>query len=1102
MRSAQLSAIVAQLERMTPGQAAEIPDGELLQRFGRLREEAAFAALVDRHGLLVWSVCQRMLPNRHDVEDAFQATFLVLARKAGSVRWQPTVANWLYEVAYRVSSHIRAGNARHKAAAMQAADEVRRTSPIPAAEMRELSLILDEELRRLPAKYRAPLLLCYLEERTRDDAARHLNCSLGTLKYRLERGRALLRARLIRRGVVLPAALLAAGLANTAEAPAALLRSAIAGAAAYSFASSQKTHISAAALQLAETTIKGLGAAKLKLTGAAVIAICLLATIGVTVGSLGGDGKNTPPAAKPVTGDQQRGPVPESGRDRFDRYGDPLPPGAIARLGTVRLRTGLGVSAIAFSADGKRLASCGWDDTVRVWDLASGKELRSTGCGSGAIAFSPRGGLFAAGETRSGALILEDVSTGREVGRLNTDKSSIRTVAFSADGKMLATGSHDRTIRLWDVGARTKVGELLGHEAFVASVAFSPDGKRLASGSDDRTVCIWDVSSGKEIRRLDRHDNRVNSVAFSPDGTKLASGSEDHTFCVWDAATGKALWSSAKQKAPVESVAFSPDGKLLAASGDSFIRLWDAASGKPVRHWKAYTNWVNAVAFSPDGKILASGSAYDAAIHLWDVQTGRELRPIVGHCGSVGLVSFSPDGQTLTTWGTDQRFCRWDLRSGSPECRTLRLSEAPLAAISFSADRRTLATVDKFDDFTIRIWDAESDRQIRAFGTVPGPVPCITLSPDARALATWSVNDPTIHLWDVATGTDKRSLKGHSKRCYCLRFSPDGKLLASSSVDRTLRIWDCATGAELRHWEQPRFPSYRVVFSPDGKLIAAAGVVQKAHVWDVSTGRELPELRGSQDSASSLAFSADGRFLAAGRGERDPDAIHVWETATGQEVQTFHGHQCVTSSLTFSPDGRTLASGEADSTALLWDLTGGLNREGATSRSAHEMEVLWNDLASQDARRPYEARWALAQTPAQAVPFLANRVRPIRAPEPHRVAKLLSELDDPQFAVRERATAELAKLAESVMAEIHTFLRSDHSPEARGRAQKLLEDLESQRTPERLRLLRAVGILETIGSAEATAVLSKIAEGVPEARLTREAKASLERLARRASGKP
>lgn len=1102
MASAQLNTIVAQIERLAPDRTAEIPDGDLLRRFAGLHEEAAFAALVERHGSLVWNVCRRVLPNRHDVEDAFQATFLVLARKAATLRWQPTVANWLYEVAYRVSSHIRAGNARRETAGMQAADLRRRVSPIPAAEMRELSLILGEELRRLPATYRAPLLLCYLEERTRDDAARHLNCSLGTLKYRLERGRALLRTRLTRRGVVLPAALLAAGLANAAGAPAALIRSA-AGAAAFSFASSQKIHTSSTVIQLADITIKGFRAAKVKLMGAALIPICLLATVGITVRSLGDGGKTSPSAPRHVTGDQERGPAVEPGRDRVDRYGDPLPPDAIARLGTVRLRMGMGVSKIAFSPDGKLLVSCGWDSVVRIWDRSTGKELRRTGKGFNTVAFSPTGKLLTLGETLQGALIVQEVSSGRETARIKGDKASIHAIAFSADGNTVASGSYDGTIRLWNVATRAQSGELAGHQGFVAALAYSPGGHQIASGSEDHTIRLWDVGSRKEIRRINGHQDRVNSVCFSPDGKLLASGSEDHSFRVWNAATGAVLWSSAKHKAPVESVAFSPDGKLLAASGDAFIRLWDATSGKPVRQWQAYTNWVNAVAFSPDGKFLASGSAYDAAIHLWDVETGRELRPIVGHCGSVGLVDFSADGQTLTTWGTDQRFCRWDLRTGAPQWRTLRLSHAPLAAITFSADRRTAATVDKFDDFTIRIWDAESDRQIRAFGAVPGPAPCFTFSPDARTLATNSGNDPTIRLWDVAAGKEKRSLKGHSRRCYSLKFSPDGKLLASASVDRTLRIWDCPTGAELRNWQQPRFPPYRIVFSPEGKLVAAAGVVQKARVWDVSTGKELPELRGDRDSAWSLAFSPDGRFLAVGGGERDPDAIHIWETATGQEVRRFHGHHCATSSLAFSADGRTLASGEADSTALLWDLTCGLNREGVRvgSHSAHEMELLWNDLASEDAVRAYRARWSLAADPGQTVAFLAERMRRVAAADPQRVAKLLKELDDPRFAVRERASGELASQAESVTEALQTFLRSDGSTEARQRAQKLLDDMESGTDPHYLRPLRAVGVLETIGSPEAAAVLSKIGDGVPQARLTWQARASLERLAARGSGK-
>ncbi len=359
MSRGQLTTALRHLRRL----AGERPDGpsdaELLRRFAAERDEGAFADLVRRHGPTVLGACRRVLRQEQDAEDASQAAFLVLARKAAAGRWGASVGPWLYEVAYRLARELRRRAIRRQQRERRAA--VPEARPGPGASLGELASVVDEELHRLPALYRRPLLLCCLEGRTRDDAARQLGWSLRTLERRLARGRELLRGRLARRGLTLSAALLAAGLARPAGAMSPVRPAATARAAA-AFVAGQEG-VPPAAAALAREALRGLAAPRLK------AAVALAALLGGLVLGAGAFTRQRPAAAPPA--------APPSGTaerpGRLDRYGDPLPPGALARLGTVRFRHANWAMSVVWSPDGTALASAGWDRTIRLWEPATGR---------------------------------------------------------------------------------------------------------------------------------------------------------------------------------------------------------------------------------------------------------------------------------------------------------------------------------------------------------------------------------------------------------------------------------------------------------------------------------------------------------------------------------------------------------------------------------------------------------------------------------------------------------------------------------------------------------------------------------------------------------
>ncbi|MCC5656033.1 ribosome assembly protein 4 [Nostoc sp. XA010] len=500
-----------------------------------------------------------------------------------------------------------------------------------------------------------------------------------------------------------------------------------------------------------------------------------------------------------------------------------------------------------------------------------------------------------------------------DVNTLEGHSSWVYSVGFSPDGKTLAFGSEDKTIKLWDVSTGKAIKTLTGHNSLVNSVGFSPDGKTLASGSDDNTIKLWDVSTGKAIKTLTGHSSLVNTVGFSPDGKTLASGSDDNTIKLWDVSTGKAIKTLTGHSRRVNSVGFSPDGKTLASgSVDNTIKLWDVSTGKAIKTLTGHSSLVNTVGFSPDGQTLASGSS-DNTIKLWDVSTGKAIKTLTGHSSTVISVGFSPDGKTLASGSDDKTIKLWDVSTGKA-MKTLTGHSSLVYSVGFSPDGQTLAS-GSFDK-TIKLWDISTGKAIKTLTGHSSTVYSVGFSPDGQTLASGS-DDNTIKLWDVSTGKAIKTLTGHSSRVISVGFSPDGKTLASGSFDNTIKLWDVSTGKAIKTLTGHSSLVNSVGFSPDGKTLASGSFDNTIKLWDVSTGKAIKTLTGHSSLVYSVGFSPDGQTLASGSFDK---TIKLWDISTGKAIKTLTGHSSWVISIGFSPDGKTLASGSVDKTVILWDL--------------------------------------------------------------------------------------------------------------------------------------------------------------------------------------
>jgi RNA polymerase sigma factor (sigma-70 family) len=631
MAKATLTAVIG---RLASAQArSRAPDRHLLERFIAHRDEAAFAALVRRHGAMVLAVARNVLHHHQDAEDVFQATFLLLARKAGSVRKRGSAGSWLHGVAYRLALKARsAAAARHRLESRAPA-----RAPEGAADdltWRELSRTLHEELEQLPAKYRAPLVLCYLEGLTQDQAAEHLGLPKGTLRGRLERGRLLLRGRLSCRGLA-PAVVLLAD--TTRPAGAALSGSVVSTTArtAAAFAAGRTAGVSVPVARMAEGMLKAMFLTQLR--SAAVVLLLLIGLVAAAAGVLAA----CAPPADPPAPTPPEGPAPAA--DAGARPGaDPGKP--------IRSLTGHKdrLTSVAYSPDGRWIGTVSWDGTARLWDARTGQEV----------------GRF-------------DVPAPRDY-----HPAHLSQILFSPDSRLVVVAQqaapNEAGVIVWDRRTGKKVRDFLGG---TGSVAVSPDGKLIACGGYG-DIRLFELATGKMVREIHSQQTHIWALTFSPDGKTLFETGPPPTpqrgdgvlrltimpdvGRFWDVATGKRL------RSPLDGVelgghlaqcaALSPDGRTLAAR----TALLETATGRGRILLVGHTDVVDAVTFSSDGRTLATGSM-DGTVRLWDLPSGKEVGrlgkavpPFAGR-GWVLAVAFSPDGRTLVAGGLDKVAQVWDV---------------------------------------------------------------------------------------------------------------------------------------------------------------------------------------------------------------------------------------------------------------------------------------------------------------------------------------------------------------------------------------------------------------------------------------------------------
>ncbi|PVF92449.1 WD40 repeat-like protein [Serendipita vermifera] len=563
------------------------------------------------------------------------------------------------------------------------------------------------------------------------------------------------------------------------------------------------------------------------------------------------------------------------------------------------------VEGVVYSPNGRNVASCSSDNTIRIWDVETGtlvgEPLRGhTGMVNGA-AYSPDGQRIVSVSVDH-TIRLWDAQNFIQVGEpIMGHTDEIICVAYSPDGRYIASGSEDTTIKIWDANTGTLI-----------------DGHRLISGSGDHTIRIWDYSTGLlDGRPLEGHTDGVTAVACSPNGQYIVSGSYDNTIRIWETSgPSKSCRVLKGHTGSVRCVLYSPDGHhIVSGSWDNTIRIWDTNLGESTGQLlRGHTDWINGVAYSPDGLYIISGSG-DTAIRMWDAQTGAPVgEESREHEQDINCVSYSHDGRFIASGSRDHTIRIWNAETGDPVGEPLQGHTASVTSISYSPNG--LYIISGSEDKSIIIWDVASKAQVgKPLNGHTESVYSVAYSPNGNYIVSGS-EDHTIFIWDIKN-REHKIFTGHTSTIFSVAYSPSGDHVASGSEDGTIRIWNVNTGSSIVFKENSQGYNVRcVAYSPDGHYIISGSWDSSVRRWNAETGVQIGNALEHPDWVMSIAYSPDGLHIVSGC--RDT-CIRIWDAESGDQIGIYWGHTLWITSVTYSPDGQHIVSGSDDKTIRIWD---------------------------------------------------------------------------------------------------------------------------------------------------------------------------------------
>lgn len=509
---------------------------------------------------------------------------------------------------------------------------------------------------------------------------------------------------------------------------------------------------------------------------------------------------------------------------------------------------GSNVNAVTVTPDGKCIVSGSDDNTIRVWDMETGAQLRA----------------------------------------IKGHESGVNAITVTPTGTRIISGSSDKTIRVWDWETESQLMAIKELKGSVNAITVTPDGKCIVSGSSDNTICVWDLETGTQLRVIEGHESSVNAITVTPDSKCIVSGSDDNTIRVWDLETGMQLKTIKEHNSGVKAITMTPDGKrIISGSSDKTIRIWDLETGAPISEpIQGHKDWVNAVAVTPDSKLIVSGS-YDNTIRVWDLETGVQLKAIIGYKEGYKsgvntiAVTFSNKRERIVSGFNYGAIRVWNLKTGD-QLIAIEKYKRGVNAVTISLDDKYI--VSGSEDKTIRVWDLKTKVLLKAFEGHKSRVNAVSLTPDGKRIISGS-DDKSIRVWSLETWNHLRDIEGHEDIVSIVKVTPSGKHIISGSDDNTIRIWNIETGEYIRSLKGLKSSVNFIALTPNGKFVISEGRDHTFYIWNFETGDlvNVPKENDGWENAVAVMTSrnyfakgaVDGTIRIISKGTSLTQTIHV-----------------------------------------------------------------------------------------------------------------------------------------------------------------------------------------------------------------------------------
>jgi WD40 repeat protein len=801
-----------------------------------------------------------------------------------------------------------------------------------------------------------------------------------------------------------------------------------------------------------------------------------------------------------IVAEQVTAGEPGPGERGVDLLGDPLPAGAISRMGSNRWKNTSSLYDAVFSPDGTQLLTAGSGNTLVFWDVKTGvkvRQIRVKPYTSRILVYSKDGKSLFVGDS-SGTVYQIDPSTGKEI-RILQDRarrSSISAMVLSADGKSLAVAMAN-AVALWDLPSGKLRHTITTSGGYQAPVAFTPDSKYVITRGKDYKPHLFDIHTGEDKQTLEMptatagpptrpRSNTIHTLTLSPDGKVLAGAGYGPGIYLWEMPKGLPLRElRLSGYYGTMALTFRPDSRFLAVGTGSTVLILGLASGKELRRLSGASSF-RSLAFSPDGQHLV-GVGGSSALSLWDVPGNRSLHDQFGHRYAPQHLLFLPGNKQLVSASTDGTMRLWEVSSGR-ELDQQGLSFSSYSQLSLEDRGKTVRALSGTNLYR---WSPGSPIKrsslpaaLSSFGSWN------VLTPDGKTLVGLN-NQRKLKVHDLATGKELRELSGPpGKSYYQVALAGAGTRLAARCSDGQVHLWDVPSGIALGTLgrDGPTPQSVRMLaFSEDGQTLATYD--QSVHVYEAATGGERWQHPRPSPSLTRMACSSEGRLLALGLYD---GTVQIHDTLLNKELVRYSAGQGRIYGMEFSADGKYLATSGSDTTILVWPVPA---PEKVAIPAELDARAAWADLASSDPARAYRMVATLSARPEQALVLFQENLKLKKADvSSERIEKLIADLDNDNFLVREEASRQLRLLGEAAEAALRKALMHP-SLEVRRRVQRLLRQLEDKESdPERLRILRALLVLERIGTPKARKFLEQLRESKPAPALASEIDSTLVRL--------